>query len=164
MPIPTCQHTMSVTRSGPFTIGPISSPSDTSSHQRGSAPRRSSIWRSYCTSIASISSSVYGENSMASYLPRSRAFSRSVRIIRRYWPERIVPSSVRNTLALHSWMARFANSLSLSSTATERVAAQHPVVGAQRRPPLARARRVEGVHPAQRVALHQVALVLGDAA
>jgi hypothetical protein len=30
---------MSVTVSGPFTIGPISSPSCTSSHQRGSEPR-----------------------------------------------------------------------------------------------------------------------------
>src|SRR4030095_9157566 len=38
MPMPTCQHTMSVTVSGPLTIGPTVSPSATSSHQRGSAP------------------------------------------------------------------------------------------------------------------------------
>ena len=44
----------------------------------------------------------------------------------------------------------------------QRVAAPDPVVGSQRCPPLARAGRVEGVHTAQRVTLHQVALVVGD--
>ena len=37
--MPTCQQTMSVTVSGPLTMGPTVSPSATSSHQRGSAPR-----------------------------------------------------------------------------------------------------------------------------
>ena len=54
--MPTCQHTMSVTVSGPFTIGPTSSPSATSSHHRGSAPRGSSL--AYCASISAICSSV----------------------------------------------------------------------------------------------------------
>ena len=56
--MPTCQHTMSVTVSGPFTIGPTSSPTATSSQNRGSAPRRDSACATYCASIASISSSV----------------------------------------------------------------------------------------------------------
>ncbi len=55
---------------------------------------------------------------MASYFFFSRALVRSVRIISRYCPESMVPSSSRNTLALHSWTARSANSLGLSSTAT----------------------------------------------
>ena len=44
----------------------------------------------------------------------------------------------------------------------QRVAAPDAVVGSQGRPPLARARRVERVDTAQRVTLHQLALVLGD--
>ena len=80
---------------------------------------------------------------------------------RRYWPDSSVPSSSRNTCAVHSWTARPANSLRLVEHADQRVAPAHPVVGPQRRPPLARARRVERVHAAQRVALHQVALVVG---
>ncbi len=48
--MPTCQQIMSVTVSGPFTSGPISSPSSTSSHQRVFAPRGAS--RAYCSSIA----------------------------------------------------------------------------------------------------------------
>ena len=75
--MPTCQQIMSVTVSGPFTSGPISSPSSTSSHQRGSAPRGAS--RAYCSSIAASSSSVYGACSSASSFLRSRAFVRSVR-------------------------------------------------------------------------------------
>ena len=42
VPMPTCQHTMSVTVSGPLVSGPTSSPSSTSSHHRGSAPRGAS--------------------------------------------------------------------------------------------------------------------------
>ena len=64
--MPTCQQTMSVTVSGPFTIGPTSSPSSTSSHQRGSAPRGTCSLRTARRS-ASISSSVYGASSMSSY-------------------------------------------------------------------------------------------------
>ena len=55
---------------------------------------------------------------MASYFFFSRAFLRSVRIINRYWPDSIVPSSSRNTFADHSCTARSANSDGLSSTAT----------------------------------------------
>ena len=54
--MPTCQQTMSVTVSGPLTIGPTASPSATSSHQRGSAPRGPSA--AYWASIAAICSSV----------------------------------------------------------------------------------------------------------
>ncbi len=55
---------------------------------------------------------------MASYFFFSRAFLRSVRIMRRYWPDKMVPSSSRNTFADHSCTARPANSDDLSSTAT----------------------------------------------
>ncbi len=53
--MPTCQQIMSVTVSGPLTSGPTSSPSATSSHQRGSAPRGRSA--AYWASMAAISSS-----------------------------------------------------------------------------------------------------------
>ena len=55
---------------------------------------------------------------MASYFFCSRALVRSVRIMSRYWAERIGPSTSRNTWAVHSCTARSANSLGLSSTPT----------------------------------------------
>ena len=52
--MPTCQHTMSVTVSGPLTSGPDRRrPRRTSSHQRGSAPRGRSA--AYWASMAAIS-------------------------------------------------------------------------------------------------------------
>src|SRR2546429_1459383 len=45
MPMPTCQHTMSVTRSGPLTSGPISSPFSTSPPARLRAPAASRLRR-----------------------------------------------------------------------------------------------------------------------
>jgi hypothetical protein len=114
--MPTCQQIMSVTVSGPFTSGPTSSPSSTSSHQRGSLPRGRS--RPYCSSISARSASVYGSIATSSYFLRSRAFSRSVRIISRYWAASNAFSSSRKTWAVHSWIARPAKSLSLSSTPT----------------------------------------------
>ena len=159
--MPTCQQTMSVTVSGPFTIGPTVSPSSTSSQHRGSAPRRRSA--AYC--------GVDARRSRRRCTARarwrrtscfSRALLRSVRIISRYWPDSIVPSSSRNTLAgplVHRPLGELAR---LVEHRHQRVAPPDAVVGSQRRPPLARAGRVEGVHAAQRVALHQLALVVGD--
>ena len=160
IPIPACQQTMSVTVSGPFTIGPTSSPSCASSNQRGSEPRGRS--RAYWASMSAIWSSVYGSIVIASFFLRARAFSRSVRTISRYCPESRAPVSSRNTWAVHSWTARPANSLGLSSAATERVAAERAAQREQRRPPLARARRVEGVHAAQRIALHELGVLGRD--
>ena len=55
---------------------------------------------------------------VSSYFFFSRALVRSVRIMRRYWPDRIGPSTSRKTWAVHSCTARPANSLGLSSTPT----------------------------------------------
>ncbi len=115
--MPTCQHTMSVTRSGPLTSGPTSSPSSTSSQKRGSAPRLRAGSDAYASSISLSCSSVYGVIVVSSYLPRPSAFSRSVRIIRRYCAES-TSSGAANTSAVHSCTARSANSLRLSCTPT----------------------------------------------
>ena len=158
--MPTCQHTMSVTVSGPFTIGPTVSPSATSSHQRGSAPagpRRRTGPRSRRSARRCRASS-----STSSYFLRSRAFVRSVRIISRYWADSSGPSSSRNTWPVHSWTARSANSLGLSSTPTRalrRVTCRPGRSGAHHSRALA---AVEGVDAAERVALHEVPVLGGD--
>ncbi len=115
IPMPTCQQIMSVTVKDPLTMGPIPSPSATSSHHRGvgapgasagvlrvdlgDLPRRCrarSRWRrTSCVSRALCarcgSSAGTGRTSM-------------------------VPWSSRKTCAVHSCTARSANSLGLSST------------------------------------------------
>ena len=68
--------------------------------------------------MSAISSAVQVLSSTASYFLRPRALLRSVRIMLRYWPPRMVPSSSRKTWADHSWTARSANSLLLSRAAT----------------------------------------------
>ena len=163
--MPVCHTTMSVTRIGPFTSGPTSSPSATSSHQRGSAPRRRSRSAATASSIAAISSSVYGRISVASFFPRLVASSRSARIISRYCPDSTGPPAAANTSPNHSCTARPANSPCLSCTPTRALRRVTRVPGSQRVPPLPERPRVEGVHPAERVALHQrlgVALESGD--
>ncbi len=61
--MPTCQQTMSVTVSGPFTIGPtVVALGDVLPPPRLGA--RAAPRRAYCASIASISSSVYGASSI----------------------------------------------------------------------------------------------------
>ena len=158
--MPTCQHTMSVTVSGPFTIGPTASPSSTSSQYRGSAPRRR-VRRVLGLDGVDLVVGVRAPSSMASYFFFSRALLRSVRIISRYWPDSIVPSSSRKTLADHSCTARSANSLGLSSTATSALRRHTRWSGRSGAHHSRALAAVEGVHAAQRVALHQVALVLG---
>ena len=54
----------------------------------------------------------------------SRAFSRSVRTIRRYWPDSSAPSSSRNTCAVHSWIAAARELARLVERGDERVAAE----------------------------------------
>ena len=136
-PCPTCQHTMSVTVSGPFTIGPTASPSSTSSQKRGSAPRRPlggvrGVDRRRSPRRCS------GSSSMASYFFFSRAFLRSVRIMRRYWPRQhravVVAEHVRRPL-VHRPPGELAG---LVEHRHQGVAAPDPVVGPQRRPPLPR--------------------------
>ena len=73
----------------------------------------------------------------------------------------MVPSSSRNTLALHSWTARSANSLGLSSTATSALR-RHTRWSGRSGAHHSRAGRVERVHAAERIALHELALVIGD--
>ena len=132
---------MSVTVSGPFTIGPTSSPSSTSSHQRGSAPRGRS--RAYCASISSIC--VVG---VRRELDRRRTScargpsSRSVRIISRYWPDSSVPVVVAEHLRgpLVDRPARRTRS-ACRARRRARCAGDTRRTGTQRRPPLARARR-----------------------
>ena len=72
------------------------------------------------------------------------------------------PSSSRNTCAVHSWIARPANSLGLSSAATSALRRNDAPQRHERRPPLARARRVERVHTPQRIALHQLGVLGRD--
>ena len=135
--MPTCQQTMSVTRNGPFTRGSSSSPSATSSHQRGSAPRRRSPSASTASVMRSISSSVYGRISVSSYLPDASAFSRSPRIISRYWAARGGPSCWQKTSAVHSCTARPANSPALSWTPTRALRRAIRAPGYSGLPPLA---------------------------
>ena len=113
--MPECQHTMSVTVSGPLTRGPTGAPSSTSSHQRVSVPRGPS--RPYCSSMAAISSSVYARISMRSSRFLSRALDRSVRTMQRYCADKRRSSS-RKTCPVHSCTARSAKLLGLSSTPT----------------------------------------------
>ena len=103
-----------------------------------------------------------GAISTSSYFLRSRALVRSVRIMLRSCADSSGPSSARNTWADHSCTARSANSLGLSSTPTSALRRATDMPGPHRRPPLAGARRVEGVDAAQRIALHERLLVGGD--
>ena len=162
--MPACQQIMSVTVSGPFTIGPTSSPSSTSSHQRGSAPRA----RSRLVLRLDLVDLLVGVR------PRARRASYFLRLARllalgadhqpvlaRQHRAGLVAEHLRGPL-VHRPARELAR---LVERGHERVAAEHPAQRVQRRPPLARARRVERVHAAQRVALHQVAVLgrdLGD--
>ena len=159
--MPACQQIMSVTVSGPFTIGPTSSPSLTSSHQRGSAPR-ARFARVLRLDLVDLLVGVRRELDRVVLLA-SRAPSRArCGPSAGTGPRAACPSSSRNTCAVHSWTARPGELARLVEHGDERVAAEHPALRVQRRPPLAGARRVERVHAAQRIALHQVAVLGRD--
>ena len=157
--MPTCQQTMSVTRERALHHrADRRRPRSTSSHHRGSAPRRplgrvlrrrSRRSRRRCRARARSSS----------YFLRSRAF---VALGADHEPVLAGQQRCRRRRGtpapVHSCTARSANSLGLSSTPTSALRRRTRVPGPQRRPPLAGAGRVEGVHAAERVALHQVAL------
>ena len=152
--MPTCQQIMSVTVSGPFTSGPTSSPSSTSSHQRGSAPRGRSA--AYCASMAASSSSVVATPARRRRTSGAPGPSvRSVRTMSRYWAASSGPVDLAEHLArplVHRPPGELAG---LVEHGHQGVAASHPAQRAQRRPPLPGRRRVEGVHAPQRVALQQ---------
>ena len=141
--MPTCQQTMSVTRSGPFTSGPTSSPSSTSSQQRGSPPRRRPRSAADTASISAIC--VVGVRLDHGRVVLARASRPSCgRCGSSAGTARTSTSSgsrVAKTSAVHSWIARSAKSLPLVVHADERVAADDPPARPQRRPPLPRSCR-----------------------
>ena len=161
MPMPACQHTMSVTVSGPFTIGPdlvalvhVFPPAGLG------APRPLS--RVLRVDLVDLLVGVRLDDDRVVAACARAPSPRSVRTISRYWPESSVPVSSRNTCAVHSWIARPANSLGLSSAATSALRRNVRRNGNERRPPLACARGIERVHAAQRIALHQLGVLGRD--
>ena len=135
---------------GPSPSGRPSSPSSTSSHQRGSAPRRP-FARVLRVDLVDLVVGVrararWRRTSCARAPSRARCGSSAGT-----GPTAACPSSSRNTCAVHSCTARPANSLGLSSTRDERVAAEHAAHRAAaapttraRSPSRTRARRAAG--------------------
>ena len=158
--MPTCQQTMSVTVSGPFTIGPTVSPSATSSHQRGSAPRGPSD--AYWASISAICVVGVGRELdvvVLLALPGLGALGADHEaVLRRQERAVLVAEDLAGPL-VHGPLGELAR---LVEHADQGVAPADAVARPQRRPPLAGAGRVEGVDAAERVALHQVAVLGGD--
>ena len=163
--MPTCQHTMSVTRNGPFTSGPTSSPSATSSHQRGSGPRRRSGSAATASVIASISSSVYGPDLGALVLARRLGLLPLAPDHQPVLGGQRRPVDLAEDLAgplVHRAPGELAD---LVVDADQGVAPTDADAGAQRVPPLPEAAGVEGVDAPERVALHQglrLVVVAGD--
>ena len=158
---------MSVTRIGPFTSGPSSSPSSTSSHQRGSraaapvplagdAPRRSRRSPRRCTARSRSRRSWPAWSAFVPLGPDHQPVLAGQR------PARRPPRTPRpTTRAPPDRRTRPA----LSCTPTSALRRVDPGARAQRVPPLPERPGVERVHPAERVALHQrlhVALEPGD--
>ena len=123
--MPTCQQIMSVTVSGPFTIGPTSSPScDVLPPARLGAARRLARvlrldrgdLRRRCTAR-----SRWRRTSCA-----RAPSSRSVRIMSRYWPDSSGPSSSRNTWRRPLVDGPLGELARLVEHADERVAAARP--------------------------------------
>ncbi len=160
IPIPVCQQTISVTVRGPLTIGVRSSPSSTSSHQRGSLPRGTS--RAYWASISASSDSDHCcgfERDLLLALARFRALGpHHVAQLRREERPAIHPEDVRGPLVYGA--AGELRCLVLG--ADECVPSPDSGTRCEWRPPLPTARRVEGVDAAQRVALHEVTVLGRD--
>ena len=132
-PCPTCQHTMSVTVSGPFTIGPTSSPSVDVLPPPGLGAARA---------LAGVLGVDLGDLlvGVGRELDRRRSSSARAPSTARCGssagtgPTGSCPSSSRNTWAVHSWMARPAKSLSLSSTPTSALRRCDPMTRAAAAP------------------------------
>ena len=120
----------------------------TSSHHRGSAPRRRSrsagVRR---VDLGELAPSVYGSIVDRVVLARVRLALRAGRSGSSAGTAPRAPGRVRvaKTSAVHSWTARSAKSLRLSCTPTSALRRDDPPAGPQRRPPLPGAAGVEGV-------------------
>ena len=146
---------MSVTRSGPLTSGGSSSPSLTSSHQRGAAPRRWALSLATASPMAATSSSVYGPDlDLVVLLALGRLLPLG--------PDHqaVLPREDRTRGGGEHLRQPFVDGATGEVTdlvvySDQCVAASHPHAGAQRVPPLPERSRVEGMDASERVALHQ---------
>ena len=153
--MPTCQQIMSVTVSGPLTMGPTESPTATSSHQRGVEPLGPSC--SYWDSMASISSSVYGRSSsgvVLLLLPGLGPLGADHQPVLTGEDG----SHGRPGTPGRSTRARPARRIGSACRARPpgRCAARTPLSGPEGGPPFAGTGRVEGMHAPERIAAHEV--------
>ena len=158
--MPTCQQIMSVTVSGPFTIGPTSSPSATSSHQRGSAPRGASAayWASMRGDlVVGVGGRARRRRTSCAPGPSCARCGSSAGTAPTAAGRRRRGTPGRSTRARPARRTRSACRARPTSALRRATRRARP----QRRPPLAGAGRVEGVDAAQRIALHERLLVVG---
>ena len=157
--MPTCQHTMSVTVSGPFTIGPTMSPSLTSSHHRGSPPRDCSdcvLLLDHVDFVVGIG----GEFDRVVLLAFAclLAFGADHQSVLRGQKVVVVAEDLARPF-VNGPLCELAR---LVEHTDKGVSAVDASTCTQWRPPFACTCRVERMDATQWIALHEVALVLGD--
>ncbi len=162
MPTPACQQTMSVTVIGPFTMGPTVSPTATSSHHRVSAPRGPSagvLRLDRVDLVVGVGTQLQRVVLLAGAGLRALGADHEP-VLRR---ERGAVDLAEHLG--HPFVDGTPGELArLLQHADKRVAPADLPVRPQGRPPLARAGRVERVHAAQGVALHEIPVLLGHLA